>query len=256
MRDQNYETELQADILYHFKVTAANKGGQSFPTEVLSAYYHPDAKKTVIIVNGFHRLSSPAIRNDGMEQGFDLDDDPGVTYGTTAGWLGRQRNFDRNKMGIASENGMGWSSSELAGKFIAGNDFNYVSCHAKAIASALEYNIVSASSKALETGKVRLKDYALVDLILGLERSDRHSLVYYKTFTPALRSALQNYTRRGGALLVSGAYIGTDIAGSEDEKFVSQTLKCTFGGRNTSSSDTVEGMSTQIPYYNTLNEEH
>ena len=256
VRDQNYETELQADILYHFKVTAANKGGQSFPTEVLSAYYHPDAKKTVIIVNGFHRLSSPAIRNDGMEQGFDLDDDPGVTYGTTAGWLGRQRNFDRNKMGIASENGMGWSSSELAGKFIAGNDFNYVSCHAKAIASALEYNIVSASSKALETGKVRLKDYALVDLILGQERSDRHSLVYYKTFTPALRSALQNYTRRGGALLVSGAYIGTDIAGSEDEKFVSQTLKCTFGGRNTSSSDTVEGMGTQIPYYNTLNEEH
>ena len=256
VRDQNYETELQADILYHFKVTAANKGGQSFPTEVLSAYYHPDAKNTVMIVNGFHRLSSPAIRNDGMEQGFDLDDDPGVTYGTTAGWLGRQRNFDRNKMGIASENGMGWSSSELAGKFIAGNDFNYVSCHAKAIASALEYNIVSASSKALETGKVRLKDYALVDLILGLERSDRHSLVYYKTFTPALRSALQNYTRRGGALLVSGAYIGTDIAGSEDEKFVSQTLKCTFGGRNTSSSDTVEGMGTQIPYYNTLNEEH
>jgi len=256
VRDQNYETELQADILYHFKVTAANKGGQSFPTEVLSAYYHPDAKKTVMIVNGFHRLSSPAIRNDGMEQGFDLDDDPGVTYGTTAGWLGRQRNFDRNKMGIANENGMGWSSSELAGKFIAGNDFNYVSCHAKAIASAQEYNIVSASSKALETGKVRLKDYALVDLILGLERSDRHSLVYYKTFTPALRSALQNYTRRGGALLVSGAYIGTDIAGSEDEKFVSQTLKCTFGGRNTSSSDTVEGMGTQIPYYNTLNEEH
>ncbi len=256
VRDQNYETELQADILYHFKVTAANKGGQSFPTEVLSAYYHPDAKNTVMIVNGFHRLSSPAIRNDGMEQGFDLDDDPGVTYGTTAGWLGRQRNFDRNKMGIANENGMGWSSSELAGKFIAGNDFNYVSCHAKAIASAQEYNIVSASSKALETGKVRLKDYALVDLILGLERSDRHSLVYYKTFTPALRSALQNYTRRGGALLVSGAYIGTDIAGSEDEKFVSQTLKCTFGGRNTSSSDTVEGMGTQIPYYNTLNEEH
>ena len=256
VRDQNYETELQADMLYHFKVTAANKGGQSFPTEVLSAYYHPAAKKTVMIINGFHRLSSPAIRNNDMEQGFDLDDDPGITYGPTAGWLGRQRNFDRNKMGGANENGMGWSSSELAGMFIAGNDFNYVSCHAKAIASAQEYNIVSASNKAIETGKVKLKDYALVDLILGLERNDRHSLVYYKTFTPALRSAIQNYTRRGGALLVSGAYIGTDIAGSEDEKFVNQTLKCTFGGRNTSTSDTVEGMGTQIPYYNTLNEEH
>ena len=256
VKGENYETELQPDILYHFKVTAANKGGQSFPTEVLSAYYHPAAKNTVMIINGFHRLSSPAIRNNNTEQGFDLDEDPGITYGTTAGWLGRQRNFNRNKMGKANEDGMGWSSDELAGRFIAGNDFNYVTCHAQAIASAQEYNIVSASSKALETGRVRLKNYALTDLILGLERNDGHSLLYYKTFTPAIRSALQNYIRRGGALLVSGAYIGTDIAGMEEEQFVSQVLKCTFGGRNTSNSDTIDGMGTQISYYNTLNEEH
>ena len=60
-----------------------------------------------------------------------------------------------------------------------------------------------------------------------------------------MRSALQNFTRRGGALLVSGAYIGTDIAGTDEEQFVNQTLKCAYGGRNRNESDTVKGMGTQ-----------
>ena len=99
----NYEMELEPNLLYHFKVTAVNRGGESFPTEVLSALYNPYATKTVMVVNGFHRLSSPAIRNTVTEQGFDLDEDPGVTYGPTLGWLGRQINFDRKQIG--NENG-------------------------------------------------------------------------------------------------------------------------------------------------------
>ena len=256
VKGKSHEVELEPNLLYHFKVVAANKGGHSFPTETLSVYYTPAAKKTVMIINGFHRLSSPAIRNNQAEQGFDIDDDPGITYGATAGWVGRQRTFSRSKMGDMTPDDLGWSSEELAGKFIAGNDFNYVACHAKAIASAKEYNIVSASSEAIETGKVKLKNHALVDLVLGLERNDGHSLKYYKTFTKTMRAALQNYTHKGGALLVSGAYIGTDIAGTEEEQFVNQTLKCAYGGRNHSESDTVNGMGTQIPYYHTLNEDH
>ncbi|MBQ9677730.1 MAG: xanthan lyase [Prevotella sp.] len=230
VRGKSHEVELEPDMLYHFKVVAVNKGGRSFPTEVLSAYYHPGAKKTVMVVNNFHRLSSPAIRTLGGEKDFDMSNDPGITYGTTAGWTGYG--------------------------FVAGNEFNYVATHAKAIASAQEYNIVSASDKMIEAGKVKLKNYALVDLVLGLERNDGHSLVYYKTFTKTMRKALEDYTRRGGALLVSGAYIGTDIAGEEEEQFVNNTLKCVYGGQHRSQSDTVEGMGTQIAYYNTLNEEH
>ena len=256
VRGKSREIELQPGMLYHFKVVAANKGGQSFPTETLSAYYLPSAKKTVMVVNGFHRLSSPAIRNNSEELGFDIDDDPGVTYGPTAGWVGRQRIFNRSQVSKTSMGDFGWSSDELAGMFIAGNDFNYVVTHAKAIASAQEYNIVSASSKAIETGKVKLKSYALVDLLFGLERNDGHSLLYYKTFTPTMRKAVLDYTRRGGALLVSGAYIGTDIAGTDEQQFVNQVLKCNYGGQHRSESDAVEGMGTQIKYYNLLNEEH
>ncbi len=256
IKGKSYEIELEPNLLYHFKVAAVNKGGRSFPTEVLSAYYHPKAKKTVMIVNGFHRLSSPAIRNNDFEQGFDIDDDPGVTYGTTAGWVGRQRTFSRSQMGGTTSSDMGWSSTELAGTFIAGNDFNYVIPHAKAIASAQEYNIVSASAQAIETGKVKLKHYALIDLLLGLERNDGHSLVYYKAFPAALRKALQDFTKRGGALLVSGAYVGTDIAGKDEEQFVNQTLKCDADGQYRAESNIVEGLGTQMEYYNTLNEEH
>lgn len=230
VKGKSHELELEPDMLYHFKVVAVNKGGRSFPSETLSAYYHPGAKKTVMIVNNFHRLSSPAIRTIGDEKEFDINDDPGITYGTTAGWAGLS--------------------------FIAGNEFNYVTTHAKAIASAQEYNIVSASDKVIEDGKVKLKNYPLVDLVLGLERNDGHSLVYYKTFTKSMRKTLTDYTRRGGALLVSGAYIGTDIMGTEEERFVSEILKCTYGGQYRAENNQVNGLGTVIPYYNMLNEEH
>ena len=230
VKGKSHELELEPDMLYHFKVVAVNKGGRSFPSETLSAYYHPGAKKTVMIVNNFHRLSSPAIRTIGGEKEFDINDDPGITYGTTAGWAGLS--------------------------FIAGNEFNYVTTHAKAIASAQEYNIVSASDKVIEDGKVKLKNYPLVDLVLGLERNDGHSLVYYKTFTKSMRKTLTDYTRRGGALLVSGAYIGTDIMGTEEERFVSEILKCTYGGQYRAENNLVNGLGTVIPYYNMLNEEH
>ncbi len=230
VKGKSHELELEPDMLYHFKVVAVNKGGRSFPSETLSAYYHPSAKKTVMIVNNFHRLSSPAIRTIGGEKEFDINDDPGITYGTTAGWAGLS--------------------------FVAGNEFNYVTTHAKAIASAQEYNIVSASDKVIEDGKVKLKNYPLVDLVLGLERNDGHSLVYYKTFTKSMRKTLTDYTRRGGALLVSGAYIGTDIMGTEEERFVSEILKCTYGGQYRAENNLVNGLGTVIPYYNMLNEEH
>ena len=230
VKGKSHELELEPDMLYHFKVVAVNKGGRSFPSETLSAYYHPGAKNTVMIVNNFHRLSSPAIRTIGGEKEFDINDDPGITYGTTAGWAGLS--------------------------FVAGNEFNYVTTHAKAIASAQEYNIVSASDKVIEDGKVKLKNYPLVDLVLGLERNDGHSLVYYKTFTKSMRKTLTDYTRRGGALLVSGAYIGTDIMGTEEERFVSEILKCTYGGQYRAENNLVNGLGTVIPYYNMLNEEH
>ena len=250
-----HEVELEPGLLYHFKVAAVNRGGESFTTEVLSACSMPNANKTVMIVNGFHRVSSPAIRNTPTEQGFDLDEDPGVTYGPTLGWSGRQINFDRKQMGV-EDGGLGNSGEELTGMLIAGNDFNYVMTHAKAIASAKQYNIVSCSSKAVETGKVNLIGYDAVDLLLGLERHDGHSLKAYKTFTTHMQDALKRYTTHGGALLVSGAYVGTDMTQDADRQFLQNVLKSTWGGRSQTKDNKVKGLGTEMTYWKALNEEH
>ena len=44
---------LEPNVVYNFRITACNRGGESFPTEVLSAYNKEGAKQTILIVNGF-----------------------------------------------------------------------------------------------------------------------------------------------------------------------------------------------------------
>ncbi|MBR1688438.1 MAG: fibronectin type III domain-containing protein [Prevotella sp.] len=252
----NYKMKLEPQTLYRFRVAAVNRGGQSFPSEELTALYHPAAQQTVLVVNGFHRLAAPAIRNTSTEQGFDMDEDPGITYGPTAGWVGRQIDFDRTRMGIEGEGGLGYSSDELAGTFVAGNDFNYVATHTEAIQTAQRYNVVSCSSEAVEAQDIKLSHYAMVDLILGLEKNDGHSLVAYKTFTPAMQQALQHYVSRGGSLLVSGAYVGSDMRTTTEQQFLASVLKCRPTGCYRQPNDTVFGMGTTMSFYHQLNEQH
>lgn len=249
--------ELTPNVLYHFKVTAINKGGESFPTEVLSALYNPTATKTIMIVNGFHRLSSPAIHSTGAEQGFDLGNDIGVSYGPTAGWNGKQVCFDKSRIGIEGPGGLGYGGDEYAGMFIAGNNFNYVKTHAEAIQSANQYNIVSCTSKAVETGKVNINKYPCIDLILGLEKNDGRSLVPYKTFSTAMQQKLTQYTKHKGALLVSGAYIGTDMTGVDERHFLRQLLKVHFSDNNRYCTDNhIYGMGTSFQIHRDINETH
>lgn len=251
------EVDLKPGVLYNFRVSACNRGGESFPTEVLSAVWQPGAKKTVLVVNGFHRLSSPALINNETQQGFDIDLDPGVTYGPTAGWAGRQQVYDRSMGGQEGPSALGYTGSELEGMFIAGNDFNYVRTHAEAIRSAAKYNIVSCSSEAVESGRVKLTDYGCVDLLLGLERDDGHSLVYYKTFTPTMQRLLNNYTSAGGRLLVSGSYVGSDMQTDAEQQFLARTLKVSCAGNDRlNSSESVSGLSTSFSFYRHINEDH
>ena len=254
--DNSHRIKLEPGVLYSFRVAAVNAGGCSFPSEVLCALYNPGATKDILIVDGFHRLSSPAVRNTQFEQGFDIDEDPGVTLGPTAGWVGRQLCYDTGSMGIDGEDGLGWSADDMTGIFVAGNDRNHVRTHAEAIKEAGRYNIISCSSEAIENGKVDLAHYQLADIVLGLERNDTHSLEYYKTFTPAMRERLEAYVSRGGSLLVSGAYTGSDMTSPDEQSFLANVLKCRFGGRNRTSGGLAEGLGTTIQFYNTINEKH
>lgn len=246
--------KLKPNVLYSFRVTANNNGGQSFPTEVLSALYNPKAKQTALIVNGFNRLSGPAISKIG--QGFDMSEDIGVSYGRTCGWLGLQRVFDTKKMGVEDSTGLGYTTTDFQGMFIAGNDFNYVHEHAKAIRTAGTYNIVSTSGKAIEKGYMNLHSYQVIDLLLGLEKNDGHSMVFYKSFPHALQQQIKAYVSKGGNLMVSGAYIGADMTSNEEKAFLTDVLNVHFENTNSDINETVSGLGLNFNIYRILNEQH
>ena len=254
LRGTSCNVRLTPGVLHHFRVTATNDGGQSFPTEVLSAFYDPTAEHTALIVNGFHRLSSPAISRYG--QGFDFDEDPGVSYGVTAGFLGRQQVFDPRQIGIEDSTGLGFTSGELAGYFIAGNDFTDVRTHAEAIAMAGGFSFVSCSSQAVESGHASLLPYDVVDLMLGLEKDDGHSLVSYKSIRPSLQAALRDFTSHGGRLLVSGAYVGSDQTTDADKAMLRELLKVEYIRPNRLNNSAVSGLGLDFRIYSQLNDRH
>ena len=252
--------KLEPGVLYSFRVSAINKGGRSFPTEVLSAAYNPHAKHTVMIVNAFNRLASPAVimNDDGWR--FDINTDPGISYGKTAGWLGKQIDIDPVTAGKEGPGSLGYSDESLMGQFIAGNDFNYVLTHARALHSAGLYNIISCSDEALSNGSADLTHCQMTDVIFGLERNDGYSLMQYEVMPPSLRRTLEDFTQRGGSLLVSGSYVASDMVDKTRDDatraFLNNVLKCHLGGTYDSQNDAISGLGTSMQFYHQLNDQH
>jgi len=252
----SYTLKLTPGELYSFRVAAVNKGGRSFPTAVVSAQYNPAATKTILIIDGFQRLASPAVRNTPEQQGFDIDQDMGVSYGKTAGWAGRQLVFDRTRAGIEDSTGLGYGTDDLAGLFIAGNTFDYVKAHAEDIHDAQTVcNIVSSSRAAVEKGLVNMRRYDMADLILGLERADGYSLRHYQAFTTALADRLRDFTQGGGALLTSGAYVGCEMNTSAAQATIAAVTKCRFAGTDNYGT-AVQGLGLTFDIHRRPNEQH
>lgn len=249
---------VERDKVYSFRVTAVNEGGESFPSEVVSVYDVPEAQKTVLVVNGFHRLASPKVIDNSINQGFDIEEDAGVTYGRTAGWLGYQTGWDRSKMGSERRDGLGYTNDSLMGQFVAGNDFDYIRTHTQAIATARKYRVVSCSSEALEYNDVHPQRYEMMDLILGLNRKDGYSTVKYQVMTPIMREHLRLFAQKGGALLVSGAYLGSDMQEPAERRYLADVLKINYEGRDQDSlqRDSIRGLGMEFTFHRHLNERH
>ena len=257
VRGTSYTMELEPGVMYRFKVTAVNRGGESFPTSTLTAYYQPGATKTAMVINGFSRLSAPAVRDNIHEQGFDIEEDAGVSYGLTAGWSGKQQCFNKSTMGSTEPNGLGYSGNEMAGNFVMGNTFDYVYTHADAIAATKRYNVVSCTSETVESGIVDLINYDVVDLALGLQKYDANSTVFYKSIPSMLRNKLSAYVLGHGKLIASGAYIGSDLQHDDERVWLESTLKVAYGGAiHTDTISGIKGMGTEFDFYRQLNPTH
>lgn len=244
----SHTVKIEPGLVYSFKVTAVNRGGESFPSEILSAYKAKRERERVLIINGFDRVSGPAVINTFDKAGFDLEQDPGVPYLSNISFSGAQIGFDRAQAGKEGEGSLGYSGSELEGMKIAGNTFDYPFIHGKAIQAAGKYSFVSCSDEAVENGTVTLEDYPVVDYILGMEKEDPVHKVYYKTFSSAMQRIITSYCQSGGNLFVSGAYVGSDMSGTQgNREFTEKTLKYGYQSSMTDkSSNHINGLGRTI----------
>ena len=254
----SFVIDVQPGVVYKFRVAAVNRGGESFPSETLAACLSSNPyAKNILVVNGFKRLSGPAVVDNETQQGFDLDADIGVSYGLTAGWNGRQQCFDRKRAGSEGPGAMGYCGDELAGFFVMGNQQNESVCHVENIATAGDYNVVSCSVEALENDFAKPSDYDVMDVAFGLQKDDGHSLVHYKTFTSRLRNQLNMFVSRGGRVMVSGAYVGSDMLRDDERRFLSDVIKVSYERSDrTQTNNMVNGLGINFDIIRNLNSVH
>ena len=275
----NYRTTISSGTIHSYKVVAVNKGGLSFPSEILSVGQPFQPKGTVMVVNGFDRISAPAdfvapAPGDTQFAGFLDDLDHGVPYLKDISYIGKMKEFRRAIPWMDDDaSGYGDSYADYETKVIAGNTFDYPAIHGAAILKA-GYAFVSCSDEAVENGRVSLNDYQTVDLILGKEcqtKMGRGGItpLQYKTFSQPMQEAITAYCNQGGNIIVSGAFLGTDlwdnrltISEEADKKFATDVLKYKWRVGQAALKGKVKSVASPFPmltgnytYHNELNEE-
>ena len=275
----NYRTTISSGTIHSYKVVAVNKGGLSFPSEILSVGQPFQSKGTVMVVNGFDRISAPAdfvapAPGDTQFAGFLDDLDHGVPYLKDISYIGKMKEFRRAIPWMDDDaSGYGDSYADYETKVIAGNTFDYPAIHGAAILKA-GYAFVSCSDEAVENGRVSLNDYQTVDLILGKEcqtKMGRGGItpLQYKTFSQPMQEAITAYCNQGGNIIVSGAFVGTDLWDNRlatpeeaDKKFATDVLKYKWRVGQAALKGKVKSVASPFPmltgnytYHNELNEE-
>ncbi len=262
--------KIEKDKIYSFKITAVNKGGESFPSEILSVYRQSEEKGCVLIINGFERLSAPAsfASTDSIAGFLDIVDH-GVPDKVQYNYVGSQYEYRRQKPWVDDDApGFGGSNGNYEATVVAGNTFDYPYLHGKSIAKA-GYSFISTSSQAICNGQVSMNKYKLTDLILGKQKQTRIGRgvkpAEFKTFPRELQDKITAYCKQGGNIFVSGAYVASDLWDSEnpqasDLKFASDILKYKWRTGRAAVTGGVKGVVSpfsliggETSFYTTLN---
>lgn len=262
------EIDIEPGKHYSFRVTAVNRGGESFPSETVSLYKAPagEDKGKILIVNGFTRVSAPDsfASQDTLFAGFQDFSDHGVPYISDISYVGSQFEFSRSN-GWADDDapGFGASYADWEDKVIPGNTFDYPIIHGKAFARA-GYSYISTSLEAFtDTENYNAADFHALDLILGKQKQVTRGgtlsgRIDFKAFPPSLQAKLTRYAQEGGNMLITGAYTTSDIWGSYEKDslgriFAQEVLRVKH--RSNHASRTGEIMTAPSPFNAFYNED-
>ena len=286
VKEESYKTKIPSNVVCSFKVTAVNKGGESFPSEILSvgrsvstASSYLNIEEPVLVVNGFDRISAPAdfvapAPADTSLAGFLDDIDHGVPYINDFSYVGKMKEFRRDVPWTDDDSGgFGDSYGNYERKVIAGNTFDYPAVHGKAILAA-GLSFTSCSNEAVEDSIVNMQDYGFVDLVLGKQCQTKmgrggYFPLQFKTFSPAMQNAITRYCNNGGNIFVSGAFVATDLwcsrvakSNESDKKFATEVLRYKWRNSRAATNGTVwcvaspaEEFDGEYNYFNELNSE-
>lgn len=215
---------LETGVPYSFKVTAVNAGGESFPSEILSICKVPQEKGKVLVVNGFTRISAPDsyLSSDSLLGGFVDSRDHGVPYLYDLSYVGSQYEFRRTLPWVDDDApGFGSSYADYETVVLPGNTFDYPLVHGLAVVQA-GYSYASCSASAFAQvptstrGTWASQGYGTIDVILGKQKQIRRGgdtlrPVECAAYPVAVQDQLMACAQAGLHLLVSGAYVGSDL---------------------------------------------
>ena len=224
VKNKSYTFTPTHGTRYDIKVQAGNAGGVSMPSEVLSAYFAPEEKGRVLVLNAFTRVSGPEGFEDSTYVGI-RPQGHGVGYGKDISYIGEQFDFDTRHPWITDDE-CGWGSCycDQQATLTMGNTFDYPVLHGKALAE-MGYSYISANAYAIDT----IADVDAVDLIMGKQKlTILGTDTAFKSFTPELQKVVADYLEKGGNLLVSGAHIASDMQSPKDKAFIKEQLHCTY----------------------------
>lgn len=273
VKNNRYVTSIQKDTVYSFKVVAVNDGGISFPSEILSVCRKTAQRGEALIVNGFTRVSAPFSFTTSQDSiaGFAGNVDNGVPYIADHHFIGHMHEFRRVIPWMDDDaSGFGDSGANYETTAIAGNTFDYPFIHGQAFAKA-GYSFVSSSVAAIENKSLSLNSYGIVDWILGKQRewsvARGAKPPRFKTFSQSTQEAITDYCNHGGNIIVSGAFVGTDLwdnphASARDREWAQNTLRYKWRNNHGAVTGEVKAVASPFPslhgnwsYYNTLNSE-
>ena len=228
--DNFLEIELPSfNKVYSFRVTAINDGGESFPSETLSAGFLPGDAGTVLVVNGFDRVSGPSWFDRGGMAGVAWWDDRGVADGYNFIGTGDQYDFDRKSLWIDDDNA-GWGAcySNDAGRIIAGNTFDFPAVHGRSIMAAGK-SFVSVSDEVFNSDDFDMTPWCAADLLFGEEKTTASAFdparKEFCIYTPEFLRSLQRLSDSSVPVFMSGAYAGTDLVIAADSATMASVAK-------------------------------